>query len=131
VTAEPAAKPTESAAPAGTPSAAANKEESAAQPADVRERRQPKQEAKRAPARDAAAVAKADTPPQEPQPRQRPVGAPAEARSVRQICAGASNFVARDLCEARECMRREFTNSSYCVQLRAQHNQQNSGNQLP
>lgn len=44
--------------------------------------------------------------------------APARARTAQETCAG-SNPIARGICEARECVRREHTDEALCQRLRA------------
>lgn len=126
VTEQAPAKPAEPAAAAVAAGDTAGKPH----PADARSARSAHPDGKRAAPREPE-VAKRETPRPQPEPRQQAAAVPSEGRSVQQICAGKSNFVARDFCEAKECMRREFTNSRYCVQLRAQHNQNASGNGVP
>ena len=55
--------------------------------------------------------------------------APAEARSVRQICTGRSNFVSEQLCRSRECRKAEFAGDPICVRLKEQESMQQRGGQ--
>lgn len=43
------------------------------------------------------------------------------ASSAQQACASSSNFIARSMCEAKECQKPEYVKSAFCVDLNARN----------
>ena len=47
-----------------------------------------------------------------------PPPAPEPVRTVDMVCAGSSNFIAREVCRSRECGNPAFVNDPVCVRFR-------------